>query len=204
MAEGNALDATLFPPLVPAPRFGSLSQLQPGQKRFLGACDGLYVEARSAAMRLRLKVANAVLPFGPLAAQVELDAGPVPRALLREFVEQAHAQAEREVAAAIVLDGEGVYRLHWPEVEAASAGHIRYRDTLDDARLVFDLHSHASGPAFFSRTDDASDLSRPGPYFALVVGRCDEPDPEIVGRAVLPPYLQPLPLAWLIEHGVLA
>lgn len=204
MSDGNAIDATLFPPLVPAPRFGTLSELQAGKKRFIGAADGVYVEASTEALRLRLRVARAVLPYGPLAAQVDLDAGPVPRALLREFVECAQAHAEREVAAAVVLDGNGIYRLHWPAVEDASAGHVSYRDTLDDARLVLDLHSHAGGAAFFSRTDDASDLTRPGPYFALVVGRCNQADPEIVARAVLPPYLQPLPLAWLLDHGVLA
>lgn len=204
MVDGDAMDAMLFAPLMPAPRFGALNVLGVGQKRFLGAADGLYVEARTQALGLRLKIGEALLPYGPLAPEVALPAGPVPRALLREFVKRAQSLAHREVAAAVVLDADGAYRLEWPAVEHASAGHIRYRDTFDDARLVLDLHSHASGAAFFSHMDDASDLSRPGPYFALVVGRCDRPDPEIVARAVLPPYLQPLPLTWLLEHGVLA
>jgi PRTRC genetic system protein A len=206
MRDGNLIDATLFAgvPLLPAPRFGSLPALLPGQKRFLAAMDGIYVEACSHAMSVRLKVGEGLLPYGPMSNEVRLSAGPVPRALLREFVERAQAQSDCEIAAAVVLDGEGVYRLHWPTVHHASAAHVHYADQIDDDRLVLDLHTHATGPAFFSAMDDASDRSRPGPYFACVVGRCDRDDPELVARAVLAPYLQPLAMQWLQDHGIVA
>jgi len=89
-------------------------------------------------------------------------------------------------------------------VQSASAAHVRYVDTTDDRRLVFDLHSHAGGSAYFSQTDDVSDGSRPGPYIAVVVGHCEREVPELVARVVLPPYLVPITIEKLLLDGVLA
>lgn len=194
----HAADAALFAatPLLPVPRFGELPALPAGRKRLLGAADGLYVEARSLAWDVCMPVAIGVtLPYGPLAARLRCTAGPVPRAMLRRFVQAAMASPDREIAAAVVIGPRGDFELVWPRVESASAGHVRYIDSdIDDERLVLDLHSHACAPAYFSAQDDASDGSRMGPYLAVVVGRCDRDDPEVATRLVMPPYLIPMTL----------
>lgn len=48
---------------------------------------------------------------------------------------------------------------------------------------VMDLHSHGNGHAFFSPTDDQSDLS--GFYVAVVIGKCASDHPEFVIRMVV-------------------
>lgn len=146
------------------------------------------------------------MPYGDLVPRLRCAAGAVPRALLAEFIAHASANAHQEVAAAILVneDASG-FELVWPEVQSSSAGHIRYIDTgIDDARLVIDLHSHATGRAFFSSQDDESDGSRAGPYLSMVVGRCDTAKPELVACLVLPPYLIPLPIDVLKATEVFA
>jgi len=88
---GDAVDRALFAatPLLPAPRFGVLPELEVGAKRFLGAAKGVFVEARSEAALARLQVARCALPYGDLCPLLRLAAGPVPKTLLRTFVERA-------------------------------------------------------------------------------------------------------------------
>lgn len=200
-------DAVLFAatPLVPAPRFGSISPVAQGQKRLLGAQRGLYIEARTYAWDVCVPVAAVPMPYGDVRSRIRCTAGPIPRHFLLAFIAQAQAHSEREIAAAIVLNPDGAFELIWPKVEAFSSGHIRYSDTdIDDDRLVVDLHSHARSRAYFSHQDDESDLSRRGPYLAMVVGRCGDADVEIASRLVLPPYLQPLSHSDLKASGVFA
>jgi PRTRC genetic system protein A len=204
----HAADAALFAatPLLPVPRFGSLPPLLSGAKRLLGARDGLYVEARTTAWDVCLALARTAMPYGDQQTRLRCPAGPVPLALLRAFIERARATPEQEVAAAIVVDADGEgFSLMWPPIQSASAGHVRYIDTdVDDDRLVVDLHSHGRLSAFFSETDHASDLSRRGPYLALVVGECDRTEPTLVARMVLPPYLVPIDLPSLKALQVFA
>jgi len=180
-------------PLLPAPRFGLLPPLSEGCKRLLGASSGLYVEARTQAWDVCVPVAAVSLPYGDVMPRVRCTAGPLPRGLLCEFIDVAREHCDREIAAAIVINVQGAFELIWPEIETSSSGHVRYIDScIDDDRLVIDLHSHARSRAFFSQQDDASDLSRRGPYLAMVVGRCAEAEPEIATRLTLAPYLMPL------------
>lgn len=200
-------DAALFAatPLVPAPRFGFLPPLAEGQKRLLGGSSGLYVEALTQAWDVCVPVAAVKMPYGDVQPRIRCPTGPVPRGLLREFIDAAREQCDRELAAAVVINDEGAFELIWPEVETSSAGHVRYIDSgIDDDRLVIDLHSHARSRAYFSHQDDASDLSRRGPYLAMVVGRCADAEPEVATRLALPPYLLPLSHELLKTLGVFA
>lgn len=193
MAELSALDRAIQGscPTLMAPHQGELEPLVAG-KRLIIAADGLYLEVRSAALHACQRVAAFTSPYGSVEPFLRLSNGPVPPDLLREAVQAAGA-TRNEVAFGIVAGEEQGYRLVAPEVASASASHITYADTLPDDRLVIDLHSHGEGRGFFSRTDDASDLARPGPYIALVVGRCST-EPEIVARLVAPPWLVPIPI----------
>lgn len=198
-----AIQASL--PILPVPHDGELPPLPLGQRRLLLAADGLYLEVSAPAMAATLRLAEAALPYGPLKQRLVLPHGPLPAAHLRGLAERAKATPQQEVAGAVVWAAGQGYQLVDPEVISASAGHISYRDTLDDAGLVLDLHSHATGPAYFSSTDDASDRARPGPYLAMVLGRCDGPM-ELALRFVSAPFLVPIPVQLLSPgaHGLVA
>lgn len=185
----KALQAAL--PTLPVPHDSDLPALKPGQRRLLLAADGLYLQARSSVMQVSVRVASSTLPYGPHQQTVIFTHGPVPASLLRNAAQLASATPDKEVAAAVVWK-DGRYQLELPEVISAGAGHVSYRDQLDDDTLVMDIHSHGKGPAFFSSTDDASDLARPGPYLAICLGRCDGPM-ELAVRLVCPPHLVELP-----------
>lgn len=190
-AELSPLDAAIQSscPTALAPHHGELSPLLAG-KRLILAADGLYLEVRSTALHALQRIAVLQTPYGTVEPFLRLASGPIPRGLLRRATEAAAATRD-EVAFAIVADGQGGYALVQPEVHSASASHITYADALPDDLLVLDIHSHGEGRAFFSSTDNASDLARPGPYIALVIGRCST-TPEIASRLVAPPYLVPL------------
>jgi PRTRC genetic system protein A len=191
-SELSPLDACLQAscPTVMAPHQGALPELSAG-KRLVMAADGLYLEVRSESLHALQRLIAVPTPYGPIEPFLRLSNGPIPTALLRRATDAA-AATPNEVAFCIVSEGQGTYRLIEPTVHSSSLGHITYADTVDDNALVIDLHSHGDLRAFFSAQDDRSDLARPGPYIAIVIGRCSTA-PEIALRLVSPPYLIPLP-----------
>lgn len=186
----TALQASL--PALCVPHDSGLPPLEAGQRRLLLASDGVYLQARSLVMLASVRIAQATLPYGPHAQSVVLTNGQIPAALIAQAAQAARATPEKEIAAAVVWE-DGAYRLVFPEVISADAGHISYRDQLDDSHLVLDLHSHGGGSAYFSPQDDESDRSRPGPYIAGVFGRCAGAM-EFVARIVCAPHLVDLPV----------
>lgn len=206
MNVGRSADAALFAatPLMPMPRFSELAPLAEGQKRLIGACNGLYLQAITNALDVCVQVSEVPMPYGVCFDHILCRAGPVPKALLKAFIQKAQENPTREVAAAIVREGDG-YQLVWPSILNSSGGHVRYVDSdIDDDRLVIDLHSHGRHRAFFSGQDDQSDLSRRGPYLAMVVGRCDTEQPELAVRVAAAPYLVPVDPHQLSLMGVVA
>jgi len=155
-------------------------------------------------MAVRVNVARAKTPYGKVGGMIHLPAGPVPLRLVEDFVRMARGEPALEVAAVIELHG-GAYRLRPLAFDSRSASHVSYKDgQVNDDTLVIDLHSHGGGSAFFSSTDDASDLSRRGPYLAAVVGRCLDHRCEVRWRVVLPPYLVDVSQTDLVKAGALA
>lgn len=200
----HPLDAALAAaaPLL-ANRFGGLPDVEIGRKELVGASDGIYVRAATPALRVCAPIAPATLPYAPMSMGITPANGPVPLDLLRTFAEWAAADREREIAA-VIETHQGAYRLRRLEARDRSASHVTYDDAqVDDDTLVIDLHSHGRLGSYFSETDDASDLSRRGPYIAAVVGECGERD-IFSFRLVSPPYLLPLDIDWLVQTGVLA
>jgi PRTRC genetic system protein A len=204
LADPRDVAVAAVTPILPMPRHGPLPPLACGAKRLLAAGDGLYLEALTPALDLCWPLAPVPTPYGPLAARLRTHS-PIDRHLLATVLQAAKATPEREIAAAICrrADGRG-HEIVWPPIQSSGAGHVTYRDEIDDDRLVLDIHSHGRGAAFFSRQDDTSDLSRRGPYLAAVIGRCDRAEAEITFRLVCAPYLIPLDVADLIQHGVFA
>lgn len=187
----DARDAVLYSacPLVMAPTLGTFVPLAEPGKRLVAAADGLYLEARSTALHWLLKVAAVPMPYGPVTPFLHLPAGPVPKALLDEIYQRALRASPREIAFT-VLDAHGSYELVEPTMHSASSGHVTYTEVADAARLVLDVHSHGEHAAYFSSTDDASDLSRGGPYIAGVIApRTERSQTRLAWRAVCPPYL---------------
>lgn len=164
-------------PTLMAPRFGELAPVPVGQYRFVAAANGLFLQARSKAMAVTLRVGDTVrLPYGEMQESVELYGGPVPGELAREMMGRAVSSCPNEWAGVVVYEpGSGKYRLIEPEVESVSGAHVRYRtDAIDPECVVLDVHSHGDGRAFFSSVDDKSDQY--GLYIASVLGHCERTD----------------------------
>jgi len=201
-----AVAATL--PLMMATRHGPMAELAVGTKRLIAACNGLFLEVRSPAIHACLLVSEVTgpLPYGEVEPFIRLAAGPVPQELMRESVARVVAAFPSETAFAVMLnpDGSG-YHIEYVPIHSASSGHVCYTDTLDDDRLVFDTHSHAAHPAFFSGTDDHSDRSRRGPYISLVFGTTnDHASTTLAARFSCSPYLIDLHGSQLHQMGLFA
>lgn len=190
-------DRVLFEatPMLMAPRFGVLPELAIGTRRLISASDGVYLEVRSKALHICRRIAEVRMPYGDIVPFTKLAYGIVPNAILSQAYRYAAENAHVEVAACLMLDhANQSYQWHYPQVISSDSGHIRYQDAINDDELVIDFHSHAAHPAFFSAQDDQSDLSRPGPYIAVVAGHCDRPrHPSHASRIVCSPYLFPIP-----------
>lgn len=176
LRTGDPRDAILFSqtPLLPMPRFGTLPPLEVGRRRYIVAADGLYLQARSRAMFVTCRLAEAITPFGELQPRIDLVDGLIPHALFAQVVRHALTHSPNEGACLIHWnpDTRG-YELTIPEIVDCGQGHITYRTgMIDQDLLVLDVHTHGRYPAFFSSVDDQSD-ERHGCYFASVLGRCD-------------------------------
>lgn len=160
-------------PAVMMPRYSALPELALGHRRYVVASDGLYVQARTEALRLtiRREAFRKPLPYGELKESVEMTGGLIPGEIYRELCQRAVAAFPLEWAAFVILD-QGHYRIAEPAyVISSSVGHISYRlDGIDESKVVLDVHSHGRFEAFFSDTDDESDAD--GIRFASVFGRC--------------------------------
>ena len=192
-------------PVTTATQGAPMPELETG-KRLIVANDGLYLEAASPALRVRVQVEQfeTLLPFGRVTEGIELRHGPIPADLLRQFVAQSIMARPHETAAGIVWTGQG-YALQQPRIEAAGTAMVRYHDDFDDAGLIIDMHSHGMGAAYFSATDDESDLGRRGPYLALVAGYgASEAETPLALRLVCAPYLVKLGFQHPLMKGVLA
>lgn len=180
-AAPHVLDALTHPrdrvlfsqtPMLMMPSYGPLPTLEFGRRRYIAAADGIYLQARTRALDLTLRLASFELPFGPLQEQVALIGGFLPRALYQEIAAHALAQAPKEWAGLVHWsEADERYVLTVPEIVEVSNAHIRYRgERIDQQRLVLDIHSHGLLSAGFSARDDTSDEC--GIHFASVLGNC--------------------------------
>jgi len=178
-------------PTLMMPRFGELPEIGIGERRYVCARDGWYLQARSIALSVCLHLASSPrpLPYGNLMESVQMPHGLLPARMFDAFREQAAIACPVEWAGAVVIGpGTNTYQTVRPHIIDSSVGHIRYR--VDDAysdNLVLDIHSHGDSHAFFSDTDNASD--RHGIYFSSVLGRCNNPARlQVVTRIVVDGY----------------
>lgn len=159
-------------PVVLAPIDQAFVPLREDGQRLVLAADGLYIEARAPRLYALRRIAPCDTPFGSVQPRLDLQAGPLPRALLSAFAQMALDAHPREAAALAISRDGSRYELHVPPAHGTT-GCITYDDTgYADSELVFDLHSHGPFAAVFSATDDASDRSRGVPHISIVLGCC--------------------------------
>lgn len=184
-------------PTVMQPRFGPpLPAPEDHKHRFLCGNDGLYIEAQNSVIGIRIRIApsSLPLPYGKIERTgIQLRHGLIPSAFLDKALEKSRAAVPNEWAGFIVWDErEERYALREPDVLAAGPGRISYRAALPEGLIpVVDLHSHGTMPAFFSATDDRSDLA--GFYVAGVIGNCRSASPSFATRLVLNGHFLPCP-----------
>jgi PRTRC genetic system protein A len=146
---------------------------EPGH-RFLAAKDGLWMEVKTEWLYLRYPIAiqkSVQLPYGPLALSIEFTYGAPPIDLLQRFQNEAREASPGQAFAWVTwsqLKGFSYYRLE--RKPAAGGPEAAFPDLVEGEHLVFNLHSHGVGPAFFSDEDFAFNPN--GVFFTGVYGRC--------------------------------
>lgn len=136
------------------------------------------------------------LPYGQTGASAaELRCGMIPREQLDRVLEHFHAALPNEAAAFVIWhEPTGDFDVVFPVIEAATPSRLVYRPPVlpQGWHLVCDMHSHATGPAFFSATDDADDAH--ATKIALVIGRLGHPDgPTTAARLCAGGMFLPMP-----------
>ncbi|MFY9269013.1 MAG: PRTRC system protein A [Candidatus Manganitrophaceae bacterium] len=168
-------------PTVMVPQFEPLTALKAGETRLVMAEDGLWIEAESiwGYFRRLLWRSYRKLPYGKVEAVSNLRCGRIPLKLIEHFAEEANKWADHgsETAAWITWGADRGWDYLVLEVLEQSAVSVRYQwpDLDPDTVLVLDLHSHGTGAAFFSPTDNQSDLGFP--HYSLVLGRAGSDRP---------------------------
>lgn len=175
-----------------------LPDLLPGQRRLVLGAEGLFLQARSHALHVSVPLAAFPTPYAPVDAFVRGTHGPIPAHIWNGLVDAALDAHPKEMARLVVSGPDG-YHLIDPPVSSAGAGHVTFDESaIAEGSLLLDAHSHGAGRSYFSGTDDASDLSRPGLHLSCVFGRCGARDRvEVCLRLCAAPYLLNLPVSVL-------
>jgi PRTRC genetic system protein A len=183
-------------PLVAAPQSGRIERPDKQGTRIIAACDGLYREVSTPWLYSVLPASAGALqgctPYGQVTPCAQLLCGPVPVALVSEFLALAQQALPNESAALIVWNTEaGTWRLAPRLARFASADRIDYEEpALGEAEVrVVDIHSHGRAKAFFSNQDDADDA---GAIKISVVIGCIDRQTEIVARLMVVQQVVPL------------
>lgn len=196
----HPLDAALqagLPPVV-VPRFGPFEPLTAVGERLLLAAGCQMIEVRRTWLYAR--VVCGVLapgfraPYGEIGEVWELPRGPLPKALLEDFIVAARAALPNEVAARILLDTRrAAYELQLLPARSASAAHVDYEapPIPPEKELVIDVHSHGHLRAGFSPQDDLDDAG--STQFAIVIGKLHLPTPDVAARLTLRGLHFPIP-----------
>ena len=155
-----------------------------GYDYVLGA-GGVYVQSESANMTARALVAPCtVRGLAPTSEKLELVHGPIPAWLFEVGLHWFRDAPETERFFAVRWDGRS-YRLVVPEQEGTATS-LEYTPP---AGVVAEFHSHGSSRAFFSATDDRDEQ---GFRIYGVVGRLDDPEPELSLRVGVYGHFAPL------------
>lgn len=176
-------------PIFMQPRFGTpLAAPDDVKHRFVCGEDGLYIEAQNAVIAVRVCVARSSvrLPYGKIEhSGIHLKNGLIPYWILNETLKKAGEALPDEWAGIVVWNGLAQqYELYSPTILLSNPARVSYSSSVPDHLIpVMDLHSHGAAPAFFSVTDNESDLA--GFYVAGVIGDCASGHPSVMTRMVV-------------------
>ncbi|MBB5707330.1 PRTRC system protein A [Sphingopyxis panaciterrulae] len=136
------------------------------------------------------------LPYGSIGEPgAVLRCGLIPGDYFGDILEHFRAALPNEEAAFILWNEEtGAFALHFPVIDEATPSRLVYRTPVLDHgwHVVCDIHSHGSGAAFFSATDDADDAHVT--KISLVIGRLGHPEgPLMASRLCAGGLFLPLP-----------
>ena len=171
---------------------GGVSGLQGTGYDYVMAQNGLFVQAESAEMTARVRLAEAgVRGLEPTTGKIHLPHGRIPRQLLGRGVRwfQETPQQERYF---VIRWRDGQYRYEEPE-QVGTAGSLSYEPVQGH---VAEFHSHGRMRAFFSATDDRDEQ---GFRIYGVVGQVDQAAPRIALRVGIYGHFQELRLEDVFE-----
>lgn len=189
-------------PVVLAPRFGPLPDMEPGQ-RLVVAANGLFVQVKldwldciRCLTPFGPQGIGLPLPYGAVTERLRFSFGVLPIRLIERFIEAGRQSLPDEAAGALIYSRtSGSLRLALCDPVRASPARIDYRvpPMAADESLAVDLHTHGRAEAFWSDDDDRDDR---GIKIAGVFGRLHEVRPDACFRLVINGSYRPLPHPW--------
>jgi PRTRC genetic system protein A len=187
-----------MPPSGRSPALDALRAARAGHGLAVGK-DGVMLILRRPWLALDVPVTPPIaahLPYGEIGGpKAELRCGLIPRWHIEAILDILRGELPNE-AAAFILWNEVTreFAVEFPVIDEATPSRLVYRPPVlpPDWHMICDIHSHGTGPAFFSATDDADD--RHATKISLVFGRLDQPDgPTRASRLCAGGMFLPLP-----------
>lgn len=172
------------PPIGRSPGLDALRDSRAGHALAVGS-DGIMLILRRSWLELDVPVAPPIsfhLPYGSIGApRAELRCGLIPGEHLASILDHFQEALPNEEAAFILWNEMSrEFVVQYPVIDEATPTRLVYRtpNLGPDWHVVCDIHSHGTGPAFFSATDNADDGDTT--KISLVIGRLDHPDGPVM------------------------
>ena len=195
------LDAVPCYPVPPSGRSPAIDELRAaraGHGIAVGS-DGVMLILRRPWLALDAAVSGPIaahVPYGSIGdPRADLRCGLIPSDLLGRILDHFCAALPNEAAAFVIWDEKSrAFDVVFPDIDEATPSRLVYRTPAlaPDWHVVCDIHSHGTGAAFFSSTDDADDAH--STKISLVVGQLGHPaGPAIASRLCAGGMFLPLP-----------
>lgn len=185
-------------PVIAAPRFGALPDMENGQ-RIIVAANGCFVQVKLDWLECIQRLTPSPpmpLPYGCIEERLAFAFGVLPIRLIEDFIEAGRRGLPNEVAGALIYSRRArALRLARCEPLDVSPHRVRYRVPAMDAdeTLAVDLHTHGRGAPFWSQDDDRDDR---GIKVAGVFGHLHHPRPRAAFRLVVNGMFRSLAHPW--------
>lgn len=194
----DAVPCYPVPPSGRSPAIDALRASRVGRGLAVGG-DGVMLVLRRPWLALDVPLTPplaASLPYGQTGGpRADLRCGLIPAVYLTRILDHLAEALPNEAAAFLLWNEEtGGFELVRPVIEEATPSRVVYRTPVlaPDWHLVCDVHSHGTGAAFFSATDDADDAH--ATKIALVFGRLGHVEgPTMASRLCADGLFLPLP-----------
>lgn len=186
------------PPIGTSPAIDALRAARAGHGLAIGK-DGVMLILRRPWLELDVPVTppvSAYLPYGSVGQpRANLRCGLIPREHLLDILDHFRAALPNEAAAFVIWnEATGEFAVNYPVIDEATPSRLVYRTPAlpADWHVVCDIHSHGTGRAFFSATDDADDAH--ATKISMVFGRLDQAEgPDMASRLCAAGMFLPLP-----------